>query len=93
MTAEHVDIVVSGGGVAGLTAAALFGQAGYSVVCVDPSAPVTERDVIGADLRSTAFLQPAKNSGSLGEVRYRSAMPLHSPGVFAATLATGKEWL
>ena len=54
------DIVVSGGGVAGLTAAALFGQAGFSVLCVDPAPPVMERDSAGSDLRTTAFLQPAQ---------------------------------
>ncbi|RKF16055.1 UbiH/UbiF family hydroxylase [Roseovarius spongiae] len=55
-----VDILISGGGVAGLTAAAVFGTAGFSVLCVDPAPPVTTRDADGADLRSTAFLQPAR---------------------------------
>ncbi|MFU8862838.1 MAG: UbiH/UbiF family hydroxylase [Rhodobacterales bacterium] len=54
------DILVSGGGVAGLTAAAVFGSAGFSVLCVDPAPPVTEREAEGADLRTTAFLQPAQ---------------------------------
>ena len=54
------DILVSGGGVAGLTAAAVFGTAGFSVLCVDPAPPVTEREAEGADLRTTAFLQPAQ---------------------------------
>ncbi len=54
------DIIVSGGGVAGLTAAAVFGSAGFTVLCVDPHAPVTERDAQGSDLRTTAFLQPAQ---------------------------------
>jgi 2-octaprenyl-6-methoxyphenol hydroxylase len=54
------DILVSGGGVAGLTAAAVFGSAGFSVLCVDPAPPVTARDAEGADLRTTAFLQPAQ---------------------------------
>ncbi|WP_298256862.1 UbiH/UbiF family hydroxylase [uncultured Litoreibacter sp.] len=53
------DIFISGGGVAGLTAACLFGSQGYNVTCVDPAPPVTQRDADGADLRSTAFLQPA----------------------------------
>lgn len=53
------DIFISGGGVAGLTAACLFGSQGYNVTCVDPAPPITERDIDGADLRSTAFLQPA----------------------------------
>ena len=53
------DILVSGGGIAGLTATAAFAQAGFNVICVDPAKPVTVRDAQGADLRSTAFLQPA----------------------------------
>ena len=59
MTLTSTDILVSGGGVAGLAAAAVFGAAGFSVICVDPSPPVTEREAEGADLRSTAFLQPS----------------------------------
>ena len=54
------DIVISGGGVAGLTAAALFGSQGFSVLLCDPAPPVTEGDAEGADLRTTAFLQPAR---------------------------------
>lgn len=54
------DIVISGGGIAGLTAAAVFGSAGFSVLCVDPAPPVTTRDGEGSDLRTTAFLQPAR---------------------------------
>ena len=60
MTRESYDIVVSGGGVAGLAAAAAFGGAGFSVLCVDPAAPVTDRDAAGSDLRTTAMLQPAR---------------------------------
>jgi 2-octaprenyl-6-methoxyphenol hydroxylase len=55
------DILVSGGGVAGLTAAAVFGGAGFTVLCVDPAPPVTDREAEGADQRSTAFLQPAQS--------------------------------
>ena len=53
------DILISGGGVAGLTAAAAFGTAGFKVLCVDPTPPVTAEAEDGADLRTTAFLQPA----------------------------------
>ncbi len=60
MTIEHTDILISGGGVAGLSAACAFGSAGFSVICVDPAPPVTGEDDHGADLRSTAFLQPAR---------------------------------
>ncbi|EAQ05002.1 2-octaprenyl-6-methoxyphenyl hydroxylase [Pseudooceanicola batsensis HTCC2597] len=59
MTTDH-DIVISGGGVAGLTAAAVFGTAGHSVLLCDPAPPVTEGEAEGADLRTTAFLQPAR---------------------------------
>jgi 2-octaprenyl-6-methoxyphenol hydroxylase len=55
----ETDIVISGGGVAGLTAAAAFGTAGFRVICVDPTPPVTTATAAGADLRSTAFLQPS----------------------------------
>ncbi len=57
---ESCDILISGGGIAGLTAAAAFGAAGFDVICVDPTPPVTERDVEGSDMRTTAFLQPAQ---------------------------------
>ena len=53
------DILVSGGGVAGLTAAAAFASAGFSVICTDPAPPITARDATGADHRSTAFLHPS----------------------------------
>ena len=53
------DILISGGGVAGLAAAAAFGAAGFSVICVEPTAPITDAAGDGADLRTTAFLQPA----------------------------------
>ncbi|MDO6479043.1 UbiH/UbiF family hydroxylase [Shimia thalassica] len=59
-TESQVDILISGGGIAGLTAAAAFASAGFSVQCVDPTPPVTERDAEGSDLRTTAFLQPAR---------------------------------
>ena len=61
MEKTSTDILVSGGGVAGLTAAAAFGTAGFNVICVDPAPPITDRDAEGADLRSTAFLQPARD--------------------------------
>ncbi len=56
---DSCDILISGGGIAGLTAAAAFGSAGFDVVCVDPTQPITERDADGSDLRTTAILQPA----------------------------------
>jgi len=56
----QTDIFISGGGVAGLTAAAAFATAGFSVVIADPMPPITDGAVDGADLRTTAFLQPAR---------------------------------
>jgi 2-octaprenyl-6-methoxyphenol hydroxylase len=56
---DTTDILISGGGVAGLTAACALGAAGFRVICVDPSPPVTAADTDGADLRTTAFLQPS----------------------------------
>ncbi|WP_347266540.1 UbiH/UbiF family hydroxylase [Paracoccus sp. (in: a-proteobacteria)] len=56
---SDIDVLVSGGGIAGLIAAAAFGSAGHSVICVDPAPPVTAEADAGSDLRSTAFLQPS----------------------------------
>jgi 2-octaprenyl-6-methoxyphenol hydroxylase len=56
---EASDILIAGGGVAGLTAAAAFGSAGFRVICVDPDPPVTDAAAEGADLRTTALLQPS----------------------------------
>jgi 2-octaprenyl-6-methoxyphenol hydroxylase len=56
---ETTDILISGGGVAGLTAAAAFGAQGFRVIVVDPAPPVTTEAEAGADLRTTAFLQPS----------------------------------
>lgn len=56
---EAVDILVSGGGIAGLIAAAAFGARGFSTICVDPAPPITDEAAEGADLRTTAFLTPS----------------------------------
>ena len=53
------DIIISGGGIAGLSAAAAFGSAGYDVLCVDPSPPIMAEGDPASDLRTTAFLQPS----------------------------------
>ena len=60
LSKQTCDILISGGGIAGLTAAAAFGSAGFSVICVDPAQPVTTRDDEKSDMRSTAMLQPAR---------------------------------
>jgi 2-octaprenyl-6-methoxyphenol hydroxylase len=61
MSMQTCDILISGGGIAGLSAAAAFGTAGFSVICVDPTPPITDREATGADMRSTAMLQPARD--------------------------------
>jgi len=57
---QDTDILISGGGVAGLVAAAAFGSAGFTTLCVDPEPPVTEESAAGADMRTTAFLHPSR---------------------------------
>lgn len=70
---DTCDIFISGGGIAGLTAGAVFGQAGFDVICVDPSAPIVERDAVGSDLRTTAILQPARDLLETGGIWSRLA--------------------
>lgn len=57
----ETDILIAGGGIAGLLASAVLAEAGFSVLCADPVPPVTNSAAVGADLRSTAFLMPAVN--------------------------------
>ncbi len=57
--AHCADILVVGGGVAGLAATAAFASAGFNTICVDPAPPVTDEADPGSDLRSTAFLMPS----------------------------------
>ncbi|MCB5410578.1 UbiH/UbiF family hydroxylase [Pseudogemmobacter faecipullorum] len=59
MTREDTGILISGGGIAGLTAAAALGTAGFEVICVDPTPPAISESAGDADLRTTAFLQPS----------------------------------
>lgn len=54
------DIVVSGGGLAGMVAAIAFARAGFDTLCVDPAPTIPDYADAGADLRTTAFLQPAR---------------------------------
>lgn len=53
---EHTDILIAGGGLAGLAAAARFASDGRSVTLADAAPARTEGP---GDLRTTAFLQPA----------------------------------
>lgn len=56
----NTDVFISGGGIAGLSCALGFANAGFSVVLADPMPPPEEMTSDGSDLRSTAFLQPAR---------------------------------
>ena len=61
MHGKNTDVFVAGGGIAGLVASLSFASLGYTVMCVDPAAPVTDKTAAHADMRSTAFLQPSKD--------------------------------
>ncbi len=89
---ENTDILICGGGVAGLVAAAAFGTAGFSVICVEPQAPVTDQSAEGADLRTTAFLQPARatlQQAGLWETLAPHATPLQTMRIVDAGGAEG----
>jgi 2-octaprenyl-6-methoxyphenol hydroxylase len=60
MLRREADIFISGGGIAGQVAATVFAERGFSVIMADPVPPVTEAGLAGSDLRSTAFLRPAR---------------------------------
>ena len=55
MGRENTDILIAGGGIAGLLSAAAFGAAGFTVICIDPAPVIAARP----DQRTTAFFQPA----------------------------------
>lgn len=59
--AHDTDILISGAGPAGLAAACVLGTAGHRVTLVDPAPQITGEDDAGADLRTTALLQPARD--------------------------------
>jgi 2-octaprenyl-6-methoxyphenol hydroxylase len=51
---QETDILIAGGGIAGLTAAVVLGRAGWRVICAEPDAG--PRD----DRRTTAILRPGQ---------------------------------
>ncbi len=55
----NTDILIVGGGVAGLSATTAFAAAGFKTLCVDAVPPIVDQNADGADLRSTAFLLPS----------------------------------
>lgn len=58
---DRTDILIAGAGLAGLCAACALGTQGHRITLVDPAPPVTGQDAPGADLRTTALLQPARD--------------------------------
>ena len=79
MIRKSTEILISGGGIAGLTSACAFAKAGFDVICVDPLPPITDSVSTQSDLRSTAFLQPARNTlenAGLWECFEKFATPL-----------------
>jgi 2-octaprenyl-6-methoxyphenol hydroxylase len=60
MTRERTDIFISGAGIAGLAAAVGLARLGLSVMLADPALPPEDAADDSADLRSTAFLAPAR---------------------------------
>lgn len=53
---KHTDVIVAGGGIAGLTAACALASQGHAVILLDP-----RPEDAPPDLRTTAFLQPARD--------------------------------
>ena len=51
MIRKSTEILISGGGIAGLTSACAFAKAGFDVVCVDPLPPITDSISTNSDLR------------------------------------------
>lgn len=81
MNRLETDIFISGGGIAGLTAGIALAREGFDVVLADPSPPAPDSAAEGADLRSTAFLQPARallESAGLWSCLAENAMPLEA---------------
>jgi len=88
MQTHECDIFISGGGIAGQVSAAVFAARGFSVVMADPQPPVTEADLDGSDLRSTAFLRPARalfDSCGLWTLLEPHSKPLDSLAVIDTT--------
>ncbi|MEM6387864.1 MAG: FAD-dependent monooxygenase [Pseudomonadota bacterium] len=61
MGRTNTDIFISGGGIAGLTAGIALAKAGFHVTLADPAPPPNDQAEEKSDLRSTAYLQPARD--------------------------------
>ena len=73
MENEDYDIVVSGGGLAGLSACAVFAHSGFAVCCVDPALSLDTDNHIKDDTRTTAILHPGQKLLEDAEVWKRMA--------------------
>lgn len=81
MSREQTDIFISGGGIAGLTAGISLANAGFKVTLADPNPPAVDASSEGSDLRSTAFLKPARDllaEAGLWDRLRTAAMPLEA---------------
>lgn len=85
-----VDILVCGGGPSGLAAAVCLGTTGANVLCIDPVPPVTVEGDDGADLRTTAILQPGRallDEAGIWSRLAPHAMPLQVMQIMDATVS------
>lgn len=90
MTRHDADIFISGGGIAGQIAALVMAARGFCVVMADPVRPVVTAGEEASDLRSTAFLRPAKalfESAGLWE-----ALAAHARALDALEVIDTKGW-
>lgn len=90
MGETDVDIFISGGGIAGLAAAAAFGHAGFSVLLADPAPPPETADTDASDLRSTAFLQPAR--ALFQEIGLWDVLAPHAVALNALRIVDTRGW-
>lgn len=84
------DVFISGGGIAGLVAAAALGGKGFSVCLADPMPPVDSAEAEGSDLRSTAYLHPSR--ALLEEVGLWEALAPHATPLRALEVIDTQGW-
>lgn len=56
MKDDSCDILIVGGGIAGLITTSALARAGYNVICIEPHPPITQAHDPDSDTRTTAFL-------------------------------------
>ena len=92
MSVDVFDIIVSGGGLAGMLAAAATGSMGFRVLCVDPAIRDEKQKTPIPDTRTTAIFYPSLKG--LGRTRVAQAIladasPIRSMRVFDTGSALG----